>query len=218
MAQNCKCTFTFGPEDPKQAIRKELAAGFDQYCKDAFSRGLSAMSFQEWMIDRLIEARHADGREGLKLKSAFQEEVIVNQHWVIETRDARIAELEAKEKQYRETFQAQEHKIAELHERIEKFEQLPNNGFTTLYATIVKNGEPVTIYTMDPTNIEHWKRRALSAEANEAKEITERLAAQDRTKELETRIEEYQARYNKRVMECAELSRRLEEIAGIANR
>jgi hypothetical protein len=58
----------------------------------------------------------------------------------------------------------------------------------------------------------------LSAEEMLVEELNKRLRSQDRTKELETRIEEYQARYKKRVMECAELSRRLEEIAGIANR
>jgi hypothetical protein len=169
MVTNCKCTF--GPEDPKAAIRKELAAGYDQYCKDSFERGMSSMSFQEWMIERLIEAReHA--------KFIDQPELYAQMRQTIDAQTARLV-------QHRATFLAQEHKIAELHERIEKFEQLPNNGFTTLYATIVKNGEPVTIYTMDQTNIEHWKRRALSAEANEAEEINKRLFAQDRAEKAE---------------------------------
>jgi hypothetical protein len=174
MAQNCKCVV--GIEDPKAVIRKELAAGYDGYCKDAFSRGWSAMSFQEWMIDRLIEARTETN--GLRAQAEI--------------------------------------KVAMMHERIEHLsDDGLANGIAALHAAVARMQKPLTIPTMDPSNIEHWKRRALKMLVEE---INKRLRSQDRTKELETRIEEYQARYKKRVMECAELSRRLEEIAGIANR
>jgi DNA repair exonuclease SbcCD ATPase subunit len=204
MGQNCKCVI--GVEDPKAVVRKELAAGYDQYCKDAFSQGLSAMAWQEWMIDRLIEAQGKTDelRAMAETKVAKMQERIEELERSLAWADARVA-------QHHQTFRAQEHKIAELHERIEKFEQLPNNGFTTLYATIVKNGEPVTIYTMDQTNIEHWKRRALSAEAHEANEISGRLAAQDRAEKAEASLDE-----KLRAIEA--LSHRLDEIAGIATK
>jgi uncharacterized coiled-coil protein SlyX len=176
MVTNCKCVVG---SDPKAAVRKELVSAFDGYCKDAFSRGMSAMSFQEWMIERLIEAREP-GTNLRKFMTRLEGELAKKEQRIT----AQVAQLA----QYHQTFLAQEHKIAELYERIEKFEQLPNNGFTTLYATIVKNGEPVTIYTMDPANIEHWKRRALSAEASEAEEINKRLEAWNRTEKAEAEL------------------------------
>jgi hypothetical protein len=244
MVTNCKCSF--GVEDPKAVVRKELAAGYDQYCKDAFSQGLSAMAWQEWMIDRLIEARKSSNHELVKSGLLAVEHV----HLFEENQ-----ELKAKNEQLRDTFRAQERTIAGLHERIEKMRNGPVDLRDCSFVAVsaIQKDEPVTISSMDPLNIDHWRRRAERAEADQAEEIEARLNMQNRAEkaeakaaELENRVGEYKARFeaqtrrvsqeietnqhqaqaihllrerlDERLRIIQELERRLNEIAGIANR